>query len=178
MKHIRIRAMIGGTTGVFIPHLNLRRVWARKGAVLTIPADVLEQAFYDIGFENLLREGSLYIEDQETRIKLGLEKRASSDKEAEDEGSFFGTEEITPVIPLTDEYIQTLLFKTPIKKFEEALGQLSRIQKEELANEAIRSELTDYNRCQALQQATGKDVMKIVLQNKEDQEKEKREKQG
>lgn len=154
-KVVRIKSTQRATVGLTVPHLNLRRTWARKGAIQQIPFELLEQAIYEPGVEYLFKTGVLFIDDLQTRVALGLE-------EAE------VTEETAVLFELTDEVAEELLMKTPLKEMREKVEAMSRIQATELANVAIEKNLTDYQRCRILQEKTGKDVLSIVIRNNEE----------
>lgn len=157
MKNIRVKSLARATVSMTVPELNLRKVWARKGAIQTISDETLEQAYYSQGVEFLFKTGLLYIEDKEVRIKLGLE--ASEEMP-----------EIKTIIELTDEYAEKMLKKMPIIEFKKKAEELSEPQLMELATIAVSLSITDYQKCKFLTDKTGKEVLKIVLRNKEEDE--------
>ena len=73
-KDITIKSTVKAIVVMNVPSLNLRRTWQKKGAIQKIPMELLEQAIYDPGVEYLFRSGTLYIEDMEAKIVLGLEE--------------------------------------------------------------------------------------------------------
>lgn len=162
MEIVRIKSAQRATVVLTVPHLNLRRTWTRKGSVQQVPYNLLEQAIYERGVEYLFKSGILFIEDLETRIKLGLE-----DAEA--------TEETAVLFELTDEAAEELLFKTPLKEMREKVDTMSLGQVQELTNVAIEKGLTDYQRCKILQEKTGKDVLNIVIRNNQEREADEAE---
>lgn len=155
-ENVKIKSLAKATVGLTVPELNLRRTWARKGAVQLIPMELLEQAIFSPGVEYMFKTGLLFIDDLETRIKLGLEEEEATPKTAQ-------------LIALTDEKIKELFEKTGWKDFKETLEKLSLPQLEELADGAITLKVTDYQRCKLLQEKTGKDVLKIVMRNNEEE---------
>jgi hypothetical protein len=156
VKNIRIKSMVKSTVVLTVPHLNLRRTWAKKGAIQMISLENLEQAIFEPGVEFLFKSGLLFIDDLDTRVTLGLEQPGV-------------TPDTVEIIELTDEYAKTLLQNTTLSEFQEKIKKLSISQVQELTSIAIELSITDYHRCEILKSATGKDVLKIVLRNKEEE---------
>ena len=150
-KDITIKSTVKAIVVMNVPSLNLRRTWQKKGAIQKIPMELLEQAIYDPGVEYLFRSGTLYIEDMEAKIVLGLEEP--------------GTEVPTKIIALTTEEAEKLLKNTALKDFREKVASLSQDQANELVNVAIDLKITDYQRAQILKEKTGIDVFKFVIEN-------------
>lgn len=150
-KDITIKSTVKAIVVMNVPSLNLRRTWQKKGAIQKIPMELLEQAIYDPGVEYLFRSGTLYIEDMEAKIALGLEEP--------------GTEVPTKIIALTTEEAEKLLKNTALKDFREKVASLSQDQANELVNVAIDLKITDYQRAQILKEKTGIDVFKFVIEN-------------
>lgn len=150
-----VKSTVRAQVSINVPALNLRRSWARKGAIQKIPFDVLEQAYYEPGVEYLFRTGALYIEDMEAKIALGLEEPE--------------TKEPTNVINMTDEYAKKLLTATPLKDLRDEVEKLSHEQLVELSRMAIDMHLTDYHRCEILKNKTGIDVMTASIARQEEE---------
>lgn len=63
------------TTVVFcLPDMKFTRTFEKKGAIKTIPFDVLAQSMYNDGVERMFKYGILSIEDKNVRVELGLEE--------------------------------------------------------------------------------------------------------
>ena len=152
---VKVVSTVYGTVTVQLPNMNFTRVWPNKGAAVMIPFAVLEEGIFDTGFNNMLRDGDLYIEDMEVKRALGLE-----DPEAEAP---------TAIIDLTDDYMKKLLTATPLKDFREEVEKLSHEQVKELVQFAVDIGVTDYHRCKLLQEKTGFDVMKAAIARKEEE---------
>ena len=159
-KMIDVKSTVKAMVSVNVPSLNLRRSWAKKGAIQKIDADLLQQAYFEPGVEYLFKTGILYIDDMNVKIALGLEAPDA--------------EEPTNVIELTDEYAKKLLTGTAFKDLKEILEKLSHDQLIELANTAVELEVTDYQRCKLLMDKTGIDVMKASIARKEDRANEEK----
>jgi hypothetical protein len=154
-KQVVVKSTVRAQVSVNVPSLNLRRSWAKKGAIQKIPFDVLEQAYYEPGVEYLFRTGALYIDDMEVKIALGLE-----DPEATVP---------TNVIEMNDEYAKKLLTATALKDLRIEVEKLSHEQLLELARMAIDMKLTDYHRCEILKSKTGIDVMTASIARQEEE---------
>jgi hypothetical protein len=137
---------------VNVPSLNFRRVWPRKGAVIKIPSDILEQAFYEPGVEYLFKTGLLFIEDMDLKIALGLEDE--------------GTAVPTKVLFIDDKEAKKMLQEMPIDEFKEKLDHLSHDQLVDLAFTAVDIECTDYEKNSLLQKKTDINVYKAVADKK------------
>lgn len=153
-KMIDVRSTIKALVSVNVPTLNLRRSWAKKGAVQKIPFDLLQQAYYEPGVEYLFRTGVLYIDDMETKIALGLEM-PEAEKPA--------------IIEMTDEMAKKLLTATGLKELREIVETLSHEQLIELAHYAVDMGLTDFHRCKLLQDKTGIDILRASVAKAEDE---------
>ena len=154
-KQVIVKSTVRAQVSVNVPTLNLRRSWAKKGAVQKIPFDVLEQAYYEPGVEYLFKTGALYIDDMDVKIALGLE-----DPEAEAP---------TNIIEMNDEYAKKLLTGTALKDLRNEVEKLSHEQLMELARIAIDMKVTDYHRCEILKAKTGIDVMTASIARQEEE---------
>lgn len=154
---ITVKSTVRAIVVMNVPSLNLKRTWQKKGAIQKIPMDLLEQAIYDPGVEYLFKSGTLYIDDMEAKIVLGLEEP--------------GTEEPTNVIALSTEDAEKLLKNTPLKDFREKVASLSHDQAVELANMAVDLKVTDYQRAQILKEKTEIDVFKAAVAAQEEADK-------
>lgn len=142
---------------VNVPSLNFRRVWPRKGAVIKVPADILEQAFYEPGVEYLFKTGLLFIEDMDIKIALGLEDE--------------GTAVPTKVLLIDDKEAKRMLQEMPLDEFKEKLDHLSHDQLVDLAFTAVDIECTDYEKNTLLQKRTDINVYKAVADKKAEEAK-------
>lgn len=154
-KQVMITNMVKSRVGINVPDLHLKRVWEKKGAKKPIDFDTLQQAFYDPSVEYLLREGMLYIDDQEVRVALGLE-------DPEDEE--------TKIIILSDNDMNRYLTLMPSFEFKEKVGELGREQLQALVEYAIEHELTGYEKCEILKEKTGINIIKAVELNRANKE--------
>ena len=156
---ITIKSTVKAQVSMSVPSLNLRRFWPKAGAIQRIPFDLLEQAIYEPGVEYLFKTGILYIDDMETKIKLGLEEPEAKEPQN--------------IIVLSDA--DKLLTGTALKDFREKVEKLSLEQVRELAQYAIDKGITDYQRCEILKKASRIDVLKCVMQNLDDKRKDEAE---
>lgn len=154
-KKIMVTNNSFGTVSINIPSLHFRRVWERKGARKPIDFEVLKEIIYDPGVEKMFKMGILYIEDMPTKIELDLEP--------------IGAEKPSNIIVLTDEQRELLLSEnTTLKKFRELCDKMSKQELINLADYAIEKELTNFDKCRYLKLKTGKDIVEIIKNNKEE----------
>lgn len=155
-KTVTIKNMVNADTYVSVPHLNLRLHWPQMGAIARTSLEKMEEAIYDPGFESMLRSGSLYIEDMEQKIHLGLE--------AED------TAEPTLVVALTPLEQDALLSEEPAT-FQEKFNALGHDQKMALVDRAVATKaLVSRMNNTLIKRATGIDISEVIDMHEEREE--------
>lgn len=133
---------------VDIPHLNLHRVWNKRGQKYPIERAVLIQAYYDPSVETLFKDGSLIAEDVEFLREVGLLNE---------------TTQKSAIYELTDTMKLRLIKTMPVAEVRKELEKMSQTQIEELADFAI----LNYNdlvmdRIDLLSAASGKKIMEAI----------------
>lgn len=159
-KKVKVASLVSQRVVLTVPDLRLRRVWEKKGAVMTIPFEQLEEAMYSPGVENLFRNGLLGIDDMEVKIALGLEPE--------------GAKEPVNIITLNDEQRKRYLTVMPLHEFKEKLRELPIEQINELAAYAIEHEILDFDKSEELKKYVNVDVMRAVQLNRADQATQER----
>lgn len=159
-KKVKVINVSNSRVVVNSPELRFRRIWERKGAVVSIDFDVLEELKYNIGFERLLKNGTLYIEEMEVKKELGLEPLEA--------------EKPTNIIVLTDKEKEEVL-TGELNELKDTLLKLSRDQKIDLAHYAIEKEITDFRVNDILKRETGIDVLNAIKISRDIEEAEKQE---
>ena len=154
-KQISIVNMAKSRVGINIPDLHIKRIWEKKGVKRLIDFDSLQQAFYDPSVEYLVREGILYIEDEQARIELGLQEAGSKEPD---------------IIILSDSDLRRYLTIMPSFDFKEKVKSLGREQIQALVDYAIENELTDFDKCEFLKQITQTDIISAVQLNRANKE--------
>lgn len=154
-KKVMVVSNTIGETVINVPSMHFRRVWERKGAKKPIDMEILKEIIYEPGVEKMFRQGILYIEDMPTKIELDLEDE--------------GTTTPTNIVVLTDDQRRKLLSEAiDLKKFREICDGLSKQELINLADYAIEKEMVNMDKCRYLKIKTGKDVIKIIENNKEE----------
>lgn len=159
-KKVKVASLVSQRVVLTVPDLRLRRVWEKKGAVMTIPFEQLEEAMYSPGVENLFRNGLLGIDDMEVKIALGLEPE--------------GAKEPVNIITLNDEQRKRYLTVMPLHEFKEKLRELPIEQINELAAYAIEHEILDFDKSEEFKKYVNVDVMRAVQLNRADQATQER----
>jgi hypothetical protein len=159
-KKVKVASLVSQRVVLTVPDLRLRRVWERKGAVVTIPFEQLEEAMYNPGVENLFKNGVLGIDDMEVKIALGLEPEDAK----------------TPVniITLNDDQRKRYLTVMPLHEFKEALTKLPIEQINELAAYAIEHEILDFDKSAEIKKYVDVDIMKAIQLNRDDKATQER----
>jgi hypothetical protein len=152
---VMVRSASDWTLVVDIPHLNLHRVWTKRGQKYPIDRTALLQAYYSPAVEALFREGSLITDDIEFLREVGL----------------LGEDNKSVVYELTDAMKLRVIKNMPLAEVKKELAKMSQSQIDEVADFAI----THYNdlvmdRIDLLSQASGKNILKSIENYKAAQE--------
>lgn len=150
---VKVRNTIVGSVTINLPNLNFTREWPRKDSVVMIPFSILEEGMFDIGFSNLLQDGSLYIEDMEAKKALGLEPDDAKEPEN--------------IIVLNENKMLFLMKTASIDVFKDTLSKVSQEQVYNLAQYAIDHQINDFEKADILKQITGRDITKSILLERE-----------
>ena len=156
MEKIRVISKHQGPVSVNIPDLRFKREWPNKGSSIPIERETLEEMMYDSGFKYMIDTGMLYIEDLEVKKELGLEPEDA-------------TEPIN-IIVLNDNDMKRMMTAMPQFEFDAKLKTLNYEQMLALADFAIKNELGDFGKCDAIKKACGKDILTAIKLNREDKE--------
>ena len=148
-RMVTFKNMTSGTFVINEPAYGIRRVFNAKGAIQTIPFDVVEQLLWSEGFRNCIDNGMIYIENMQDKIDLGLEEE--------------GTTEPSNIIVLTDKQIETLLTSSPIDVFKRELDNVSETQVRGVINYAILHKLMDMAKIDYLEKRVpGTDILHAI----------------
>lgn len=156
MEKIRVISKHQGPVSVNIPDLRFKREWSNKGASIPIERETLEEMMYDSGFKYMIDTGMLYIEDLEVKKELGLEPEDAT--------------EPVNIIVLSDNDMKRMMTAMPQFEFDAKLKTLNYEQMLALADFAIKNELGDFGKCDAIKKACGKDILTAIKLNREDKE--------
>ena len=156
MEKIREMSKHQGPVSVNIPDLRFKREWPNKGSSIPIERETLEEMMYDSGFKYMIDTGMLYIEDLEVKKELGLEPEDAT--------------EPVNIIVLNDNDMKRMMTAMPQFEFDAKLKTLNYEQMLALADFAIRNELGDFGKCDAIKKACGKDILTAIKLNREDKE--------
>lgn len=156
MEKIRVISKHQGPVSVNIPDLRFKREWPNKGASIPIERETLEEMMYDNGFKYMIDTGMLYIEDLEVKKELGLEPEDAT--------------EPVNIIVLSDNDMKRMMTAMPQFEFDAKLKTLNYEQMLALADFAIKNELGDFGKCDAIKKACGKDILTAIKLNREDKE--------
>ena len=156
MEKIRVISMHQGPVSVNIPDLRFKREWPNKGSSIPIERETLEEMMYDSGFKYMIDTGMLYIEDLEVKKELGLEPEDAT--------------EPVNIIVLSDNDMKRMMTAMPQFEFDAKLKTLNYEQMLALADFAIKNELGDFGKCDAIKKACGKDILTAIKLNREDKE--------
>lgn len=148
MEKVKVVSMNKGEVYITEPDLRISWFWPKKGAVVPVRMEDLQQALYRPGVEAMFTQGILYIEDMQAKIELGLEEE--------------GTEKPTNIVPLTDKDKEALLKFKPMAEFKAALKQYSIDQIQEIFMYAVDNEIVDFHKSEYIKQNYGFDIATAV----------------
>lgn len=148
-SNVIVENLVKNRVVINVPDLNLKRTWEGKGVKRSIPFDIMVQAIYEPGVENLFKQGILYIDNMEQKIALGLEEE--------------GTTEPTNIVVIDDNKRRRLLTVSPIQELKAYLKTAPYEQIKILVDYAIANEVNvDFDRCEILKKLTGTDIIDAI----------------
>ena len=150
---VKVVSTVYGTVTVQLPNMNFTRVWPNKGAAVMIPFAVLEEGIFDTGFNNMLRDGDLYIEDMEVKKALGLEPDDAKEPEN--------------IVVLNENKMLFLLKTASVDVLKDTLSKVSLEQANNLAQYAIDHQINDFEKADIIKARTGRDITKSILLERE-----------
>lgn len=148
MEKVKVTSMVGHKVNVSSPELRFNRTWATQGAVVSIDRETLEELMYDTGFKNMIETGILYIEDMKVKKDLGIEPEDAT--------------EPVNVIKLTDKEKKIYLTELSLAGFKDKVKKLSQNQLFELCDYAVDNKIMNFDKCEVLKKACGRDVLKAI----------------
>lgn len=160
-RQVKIRNMVNAQVGVNDSSLGVKRVWGKKGQLLALPYEIVEQLLWSDGFKRMIDSGMLYIEDMQDKKDLGIEP--------------IDAETPVNIIVLSDKRIEELMTSTPIDVFKKEILNVPRVQVDALIEYSIDHQLVDSAKCTFLKKLTGKDIFKAISVREEDRLIEERE---
>ena len=150
---VKVVSTVYGTVTVQLPNMNFTRVWPNKGAAVMVPFEVLEEGIFDTGFNNMLRDGDLYIEDMEVKKALGLEPDDAKEPEN--------------IVVLNENKMLFLLKTASVDVLKDTLSKVSLEQANNLAQYAIDHQINDFEKADIIKARTGRDITKSILLERE-----------
>lgn len=158
-RMVTLRSMVNKTVIVNEPAYSIRRVFPNKGAIQTIPFTTVEQLLWSNGFRNMLTTGTLYIDNMQDKIDLGLEEP--------------DTKVPTKIKVLTEEQMLTLMKVRSYGDFVKELSTLPLDQAHALVDYAVKTQTLDSQKINYLRELTGRDALKIISRNRDAEEMDK-----
>ena len=158
-KYVSVVSMARGIVVLIVPEFHFKRRWPKKGTKMMIDKEILEASIYQPGVRALFTSGSLYIEDKDFRIYLGLE--AEDEKQAEEMG-------IKTIVMLDDKYCERLVKVVPAYDLKNHIEKLSSDQKDEFVHYCIEhsNDLT-MEKINVINSLCGIDLQKAIQMKKD-----------
>lgn len=160
-RNVVVKNMVNATVSIVNPQYGINRRWSKKGQVMNIPFELLEQCLWEGGIRKMFDNGILYIESLQDKIDLGLEPADAT--------------EPVNIIVLNDEDMEKLWKDISIEDFKKKIGNLSRTQVDNLIEYAVRNEIVEMEKIDFLKKVTKKDVLAGISRKRQIREAEEKE---
>lgn len=155
-ERVKIISQHNGPVSVIVPELRFSREWMSKGATIPVEKETLEELMYNPGFKYMIDTGMLYIEDMQVKKDLGIEPEDA--------------DEPVNIIVLTDKEKERMMTVLPFIEFRAKLKTLNYEQIQDLADFAIKHELSDFQKTEEIKKVCGRDIINAIRLNREDKE--------
>ena len=152
---VMVRSASDWTLVVDVPHLNLHRVWTKRGQKYPIERDALIQAYYRPAVEALFRDGALIADDKDFLREVGL-------LDEKDE----------PVVyELTDTMKQRIIKLMPVAEVKKEIAKMSQSQINEVIDYAIINYTNlSMDRVELLSKVSGRNILDSIKNYRSAQE--------
>lgn len=152
---VMVRSASDWTLVVDVPHLNLHRVWTKRGQKYPIERDALIQAYYRPAVEALFRDGALIADDKDFLREVGL-------LDEKDE----------PVVyELTDTMKQRIIKLMPVAEVKKEIAKMSQSQINEVVDYAIVNYTNlSMDRVELLSKVSGRNILDSIKNYRSAQE--------
>lgn len=147
-RMVAIKNTVNAKVCVSDMSLGVTRYWNKKGHVMSFPFEVVEQLLWNEGFKHMIDDGTLYIENLQDKIDLGIEPE--------------GVVEPVNVIVLSDKQMKEYWTSIPYSVFVKEISDLPKTQVDNLIQFAIDNDLVDGQKCSYIKELTGKDILKAI----------------
>lgn len=160
-RMVALKNMIDSQVSVRDLSIGVNRRWQRRGQVIPIPYEAVEQLLWQDGFRRMIDQGVLYIENMRDKQDLGLEPMNVSQP--------------TNIIALNEEEIVELLKAATIDDFKKTICSLSDTQIDSVIDYAISHKIVDAVKCTILKQVTGRDILGAISAKEKNEYLDKQE---
>lgn len=160
-RMVKIMNMVNSSVSVKEPTMGVNRLWVKRGQVLPIPFETVEQLLWNTGFKHMLDSGILYIDNMKDKQDLGLESMDAKEPEN--------------LIALNTEQMDELLNRTSLEDFKVRVQELPRVQVDNLIEYAVEKKTINGDKNSFLKDLTGKDVMRAISTKDSIEKEEKAE---
>ena len=147
-EKIKVISAVNGRCVVNNADLHIKRVWQARGDTVVFTKEQLEQLMYDQGFANMVKEGSLYIDNMEVKKEIGIEPEDA---------------EVPTVILMDEKQLKRYWKDMPFGQFKTELKKLTSQQINSLIEYAIRnSDQGSLEKTNYLSKISGRNVLKGI----------------
>lgn len=164
-RMVALKSMVNAIVTIKKPEFGINKKWQKRGQILMMPFDVVEQLLWDNSVRNMIDSGILYIENLKDKIDLGLEPADATEPEN--------------IIALSINDLENYWTQLPIDVFKRKVVKLPKIQVDNLISYGIETEHINVEKCLFLKELTkGKDVLAAISRKHEIEEFQRQEAEG
>lgn len=156
VRMVRVQSTDSGYVNLYAPEYNINKIFKTKGSVQLIPFEALENMLWNEGIRFMFESGTLYIDNMQDKIDLGLEEP--------------DTTEPTNIKVLNDAQIKALLTTITYDTFVKEINSVSVQQANNVVDYAVANEIMDMKKSDYLKQITGRDIVAILAKKRQEAE--------
>lgn len=155
-RMVEIVSTVNAQVSIVQREYHFDHTWRKRGDKYKIDYDLLQQMMYDNGTRAMFEDGTLYIEDMQTKIDLDLEPQDATEPEN--------------IIVLSEAQMKRYLTVMPIHDFKKEMDKVSNEQCIVVTQYAIDHNMVDLPKFEYLKQRTGIDALRAIQMNQEAKE--------
>jgi predicted methyltransferase len=155
-KMVEIVSTVNAQVSIVLREFHFDHTWRKKGDKYKIDFDLLQQMMYDNGTRAMFEDGTLYIQDMQTKIDLDLEPQDAVEPEN--------------IIVLDEAQMKRYMTVMPYHDFKEKMDKVSREQCIAVVQYAIANKIIDFDKFKYLQERTDIDPLRSIQMEQEAKE--------
>lgn len=115
---VTLKSNLHGEVIINLPELHFKRSLPKFGSKITMDKKIFDEAVYDIGFSNMIKDGAIFVEEMEAKKEHGFEPEDAT--------------EPVNIIDTDEKFFKRCATVMPIAEFKKVLNRLTQSQKQSL----------------------------------------------